>query len=79
MIAEFPAFAPFSWHEPKSFSNWIPFQKPFFNNAKNMVSFVDGHVRYVKIYWNSVPTNYVLRGADYYDPPAGYDYQWSVD
>jgi len=83
MIAEFPAFEPFSWHEPRSFAQWPFFalrpQLPWFNNAKNMVSFVDGHVSYVKIYWNSIPTNYVLRGPDYYDPPAGYDYQWSGD
>ena len=52
----------------------------FFNDALDMVSFVDGHVSYIKIYWN---TNLV--GARYpiqmmsgtYDPPAGYDYQWS--
>jgi prepilin-type N-terminal cleavage/methylation domain-containing protein len=83
MIAEFPAFEPFSWHEPRSFNQWPIFALhpplPFFNDAKNMVSFVDGHVSYVKIYWNSVPTNHFLGGADDYDPPAGYDYQWSGD
>jgi prepilin-type N-terminal cleavage/methylation domain-containing protein len=83
MIAECPAFEPFSWHEPRFFAQWPFFalrpQLPWFNNARDMVSFVDGHVAYVKIYWNSVPTNYVLRGACYYDPPPEYDYQWSGD
>jgi len=54
-----------------------------FNDAKNMVSFVDGHVNYIKIYWNtnrvlSGGTSYITTAADY-DPPAGYDYQWSGD
>ncbi len=53
---------------------------PLFNNAKNFVSFVDGHVSYIKIYWNSAANSdgfYSM--AFYYDPPAGYDYQWSGD
>jgi len=78
LVAEHPAYIPFSWHRPKQ-----PISNPqnmFFNDALDMVSFVDGHVSYIKIYWN---TNLV--GARYpiqmmsgtYDPPAGYDYQWS--
>ena len=45
-----------------------------FNNAMDMVGFVDGHVSYVKMYckgWG--PTAISCR----YDPPAEYDYQWS--
>ena len=45
-----------------------------FNNSRNVMSFVDGHVSYIRIYWNGV------RGFDgcpaFYDPPAGYDYKW---
>jgi hypothetical protein len=45
-----------------------------------MIGFVDGHVAYVKIYWNSTPLpSGAYTGADGYDPPAGYDYQWSGD
>ena len=45
-----------------------------FNNARNVMSFVDGHVSYLRIYWNGV------KGFDgiaaFYDPPPGYEYQW---
>ena len=37
-----------------------------------MVSFVDGHVDFIKIYYQG----YL---AIWYDPPAGYDYKWSGD
>jgi hypothetical protein len=41
---------------------------------KSLVSFGDGHVSYIPIYfdalYNDIPTAY-------YDPPAGYDYKWS--
>jgi prepilin-type N-terminal cleavage/methylation domain-containing protein len=46
-----------------------------FPDARNVMSFVDGHVSYIKIYWNGVP------GGDgftvKYEPPAGYDYKWT--
>lgn len=45
-----------------------------FNNAKNVLSFVDGHVAFLPIYWDGVV------GTDdmpcFHDPPAGYDYTW---
>lgn len=48
-----------------------------FNNARNMMSFVDGHVSFIPIYWNGV------RGIDglayFYEPPPGYDYRWTGD
>jgi prepilin-type N-terminal cleavage/methylation domain-containing protein/prepilin-type processing-associated H-X9-DG protein len=70
LISEGSAPCPWSWHEP---SRSIPY-----NDAKNMVSFVDGHVSYIKIYWNSA----FIGGnsqAFMYDPPVTYDYQWSPD
>jgi prepilin-type N-terminal cleavage/methylation domain-containing protein len=70
LISEGSAPCPWSWHEP---SPSIPS-----NNAKNMVSFVDGHVNYIKIYWDSE----FIGGnsqAFMYNPPATYDYQWSQD
>ena len=46
-----------------------------FNNARNVMSFVDGHVNYLATYWNGVT------GFDglsvLYEPPANYEYQWS--
>jgi prepilin-type N-terminal cleavage/methylation domain-containing protein len=70
LIAEMPAFAPYSWHEPK---------RPFspdnvrFNDAKSMAGFVDCHVNWIKIYFDGNKT------AWSYNPPGGYDYQWSPD
>ena len=48
-----------------------------FNNAPNVMSFVDGHISYIRIYWNGV------KGFDgisaFYEPPAGYDYKWTAN
>jgi hypothetical protein len=75
---EIPALFPYSWHDPKR-----PFSagNAVFNDAKNMVSFVDCHVSYIKICWNtnrivSGGISYITDAADY-DPPAGYDYKGS--
>jgi hypothetical protein len=69
LVMEFTAQLPYSWHEPHGASH--------FNNAKNMVGFVDGHVNFIKMYWSAVTTNGIE--AWQYDPPAGYDYKWSAD
>lgn len=81
LIAEALAFLPFSWHQPQTPTvDSSGFMVPAFNNAKNMVGFVDGHVSYIKMYWNSATnSNGFYSMAFYYDPPAGYDYQWSGD
>jgi prepilin-type N-terminal cleavage/methylation domain-containing protein len=46
-----------------------------FPDARNVMSFVDGHVSYIKIYWNGA------QGSDgfsaFYEPPDGYEYKWS--
>jgi len=72
LVAEASAYFPWSWHEP---SPWL-----LFDDARNVVSFVDGHVSYIKIYWNSTPYpgGSVLL-AEQCDPPAAYEYQWSAD
>lgn len=70
LIAETAAFVPYSWHQPKqplSAANAI------FNDSKNMAGFVDGHVRYLKMYYSGEKIAWA------YNPPAGYDYQWSGD
>ena len=76
LVVESPALMPYSWHQPKP---PVPGGWPMFNDARNMVSFVDSHASYIKIYWNSTLgyPNGGISVAAYYDPPAGYDYQWS--
>ena len=67
---------PLSWHRPE------PPSAPgvlSFNNAMNVVSYVDGHAGYTRIYWNStlLYPDQSWSYAAYYDPPPDYDYQWS--
>ena len=71
LVAEFSGIFPWSWHQPQK----LPPTQNGVNDARNIVSFVDGHADYVKIYWNSSFTT----PSCCYDPPAGYDYQWSGD
>ena len=81
LVAESIAFLPYSWHDSKpAVTLPIGLLMPFFNNAKDEVSFVDGHVSYIKMYWNNSSNslgNY--SAAFFYDPPPNYDYQWSGD
>ncbi len=76
LVVESSAILPYSWQQPKP---PVPGGWPMFNDARNMVSFVDSHVSYIKIFWNSTIgyPNGGVSVAAYYDPPAGYDYQWS--
>jgi len=66
LIGEISGFIGLSTHDRK--------QPQQFNNAKNIISFVDGHVACIPIYWNG------RTGLDnmpcFYDPPAGYAYTW---
>jgi prepilin-type N-terminal cleavage/methylation domain-containing protein len=70
MLAEVPAFSPYSWHQPKR-----PFSRDnaVFADAKDMICFVDGHVSYVKMYFDGKKIAWA------YNPPDGYEYQWSGD
>ena len=70
LVAEFPAGVPFSWHQPV---------KSIANNARDMVSFVDGHTSYIKMYWDATNGSFGHAEAWHYDPPQGYDYKWSGD
>jgi prepilin-type N-terminal cleavage/methylation domain-containing protein len=80
--SEASALFPFSWHQP---GNASAFGAVMFNNgavlfddARNMVGFVDGHVNYIKIFWNPTPVQPGDWGlAIQYNPPAGYAYKWS--
>jgi len=71
LVAEIPAFFPWSWHQPLK----LPPGQYGINDAKNVVSFVDSHVAYLKIYWNP---NLDSTSANY-DPPSGYDYKRSAN
>ena len=67
LVAEVPAFIPFSWHQPKQ-----PVQSNgAFEDAMDVIGFVDGHVSYIKVFWDTKAAPYT------YNPPAGYEYQWS--
>jgi prepilin-type N-terminal cleavage/methylation domain-containing protein len=72
LVAETLAFLPYSWHQPEAKAA----EAPMFNNARDVVSFVDGHVNLIKIYWQEEPGNSL---ACEYEPPAGYDYKLSGD
>jgi prepilin-type N-terminal cleavage/methylation domain-containing protein len=76
LVAEAPAWFPYSWHRPRFPSAGYV---PIFNNARDIVSYVDGHASYISIYWNDslfYPNGNASITA-YYDPPPNYDYQWS--
>ena len=71
LVAEIAAFGPWSWHDPSS--HGVAHESgTLYNDSQNVVSFVDGHVSYIKIHWNLGQI-----WAASYEPPASYDYQWS--
>ena len=72
-MAEVAALVPYSWHDPSS-HGVASGDRTLYNDSKNVVSFVDGHVSYIKMYWNQGHGP-----AGWYDPPVSYDYQWSPD
>ncbi|HEX5221780.1 MAG TPA: type II secretion protein, partial [Verrucomicrobiae bacterium] len=45
LVTEWPAIVPYSWHQPKQ--PIADVANCAFNNAMNMVGFVDGHVSYI--------------------------------
>jgi prepilin-type N-terminal cleavage/methylation domain-containing protein len=67
LVAEAPAFVGFSWH--------VPHKSLLFSDALNEVGYVDGHVSFVKIFWNGSLAE--TGSTYYYDPPEGYEYTWS--
>jgi prepilin-type N-terminal cleavage/methylation domain-containing protein len=70
LVAEFPALDGYSWHQPL-------FSHHYYNDAPDMMSFADGHVGYIKMYCGSNNPSHSYRLPLSFDPPAGYDYQWS--
>jgi prepilin-type N-terminal cleavage/methylation domain-containing protein len=80
LVTEYSACVGFSWHRPQS-KYWLvnnpPNTSPYlhyaWNNALNEAGFIDGHINYIKIY------NDGMSRSSEYNPPDGYDYQWSGD
>ncbi len=69
LVFDFPAMVPYSWHQPV--------RKVPACNSRDMVSFVDGHASFTKIYWDAKRRGFAHCEAWNYDPPPGYDYKWS--
>jgi prepilin-type N-terminal cleavage/methylation domain-containing protein len=73
LVAEIAAFGPWSWHDPSTHGATHE-SGTLYDDSRNVVSFVDGHVSYIKVHWSPGQ-----EWAASYEPPAGYDYQWSPD
>lgn len=69
LVMEWTAHAPLSWHRSKTGRK----NEPFYNNAENVVGFVDGHVDFIPIYYDG------MNAADTRDPIPGYKYKYSGD
>jgi prepilin-type N-terminal cleavage/methylation domain-containing protein len=73
LVAEIAAFGPWSWHDPSA--HGVAHESgTLYDDSKNVVGFVDGHVSYIKMHWNPGQ-----EWAASYEPPVDYDYQWSPD
>jgi len=72
LLGETPAWDAYSWHSPSQ-----P-RRAYVNNALDMLGFADGHGSYVKIYFDDLHYPPGLPRAVFaFDPPPGYEYQWS--
>jgi prepilin-type N-terminal cleavage/methylation domain-containing protein len=67
LVAEGSAFEGFSWHKPR--------KELLLRDSLNEVGYVDGHVDFVKIFWNGSVRS--TGAACFYDPPQEYAYTWS--
>jgi prepilin-type N-terminal cleavage/methylation domain-containing protein len=72
MVVDQPGCFAYSWHQPPPLTDPGP---DLIYDAMNMVGFVDGHVSYIKIYWDGTYQTFPC----FYNPPAGYEYQWGED
>jgi type II secretory pathway pseudopilin PulG len=69
LVMDWSAHLPVSWHESKTGRK----NHPFYNDAENMVGFVDGSVKFIPIYYDGFNAAYTR------DPIPGYDYKYSGD
>lgn len=69
LTMEWTAHAPLSWHRSRTGRA----NMPFYNNAENVVGFVDGRVAFLPIYFDGLNAAYTR------DPIPGYAYKYSGD
>jgi type II secretory pathway pseudopilin PulG len=69
LVMEWTAHAPLSWHRSRTGRA----NTPFYRDAESGVGFVDGHVAFVRIYYDGMNAAYTR------DPIPGYDYKYSSD
>jgi prepilin-type N-terminal cleavage/methylation domain-containing protein len=74
MVVDQPACFAYSWHQPQALADPGPNRV---NDSQNMASFVDGHVSYIKFYYDS--TDALSVWPCFYNPPDSYEYQWGED
>jgi prepilin-type N-terminal cleavage/methylation domain-containing protein len=79
LMSEWPIHWGYSWHKSLTGDANIPY-----NNAIDNVSFVDGHARYIKLYYNPASGLPPFCYATYAAPgqaaiPPGYDWQNAPD
>ena len=67
LVMEWTAHAPLSWHNSKTGIR----NAPFYSNAQSVAGFVDGHVKFTKIYYDGYTAAFLR------DPIPGYDYRYS--
>jgi prepilin-type N-terminal cleavage/methylation domain-containing protein len=77
LVSDASAQFPFSWHDPQRFTGS---GVAIYKDAGNVVGFVDGHVKYIKVYSiGAIGPSGVTR-AYYYNThvsmPASYNYRW---
>jgi hypothetical protein len=63
LLGEWPAFFGGAWH---------PLKPQNYPDGKNVLTFVDGHENFSRIYWDGVPDSDPCN----YEPPASYGYNW---
>lgn len=66
LVMEWTAHAPLSWHKSRTGRR----NAPFYCDAESVVTFVDGHVRMTRIYYDGYNAAYTQ------DPSAAYDYKY---
>ena len=69
LMMEWTAHAPLSWHKSRTGKE----NQPFYSDAENMVGCVDGHVDFIKIYYDGINAAYTR------DPIPGYNYKYGAD
>ena len=67
LVLEWTAHAPLSWHHSRTGRA----NTPFYNNAESAVSFADGRVAFIPIYYDGINPAYSR------DPVPGYPYKFS--